>query len=145
MKKQSTQRTVQEQNNSAATPNKETVTQTQGTMKKLVTTTLAAVIVHYQGGNHSFKRVKGAVEIDAVEIGNLPESLALVLILLAGARKLYLARDTYMAISDGVWFHIDREKGGLNPEAEELFADDEDVLAAAALHRQAQSSNPKTQ
>jgi len=136
MKKTPTQKVNPDQAAQNAAPDNETVNHTQDKMKKLISTQLDKVTLHYQKGDHVYPRRKGAVEINADEIGNMTEGLALMLVLLAGARKLYLAKDTFLAITDGVWFHLDRERGGLTAEAEELFGDDEDVLAAAAAHRE---------
>lgn len=112
---------------------------------KLYTVQLDKVTLHYQGTDHSYQRHKGRVEISPEEIGSMSEGLALFIILLAGKNNFYLPPETYFAIRDGVWFHLDRDKGGLNADAEELFADDEDILAAAALHREAQAKKSKAE
>lgn len=145
MKKLPTQKAVQEQSASQAAPDKETVNQIQDKMKKLVTTQLDKVTIRYQGADYVYPRRKGAVEVNAEEVGSMAEGLALFLILLAGGRKLYLTRDAFLAINDGVWFHLDRERGGLTVEAEELFGDDEDVIAAAAINREAHAKKAKPQ
>jgi len=143
MKKSPTRNAIPDQAALEAAPGKEIVNETQAKMKKLLTTQLDKVTLHYQGVDYSYPRRKGAVEISADEIGSMSEGLALFVILLAGGRKLYLVPETYFAISDGVWFHLDRKEGGLNADAEELFSDDEDLLAAAAVHREAHAKKSK--
>jgi len=136
MKKAQTQKSTPDHAAPKAAPGHETINHTQDRMKKLVTVQLDKVTLHYQSHDHVYPRRKGAVEVNAEDIGNMTEGLALMLVLLAGARKLYLAKDTFLVITDAVWFHLDRERGGLTAEAEELFGDDEDVMAAASAHRE---------
>jgi len=137
------QKVTPDQADHTAGPDNVTVNQTVAKMKKHITKQLDKVTIHYQEGDHVYPRIKGAVEINADEIGNMTEGLALMLVLLAEAHKLYLGKETFVAIKDGVWFHLNRELGGLTLEAEELFADDADVLAAAAAHREFKAKQHK--
>ena len=104
-------------------------------MKKLLTSTLDKVVLHHKGVDYTFTRSNGAMDIPAEQIGDLPEAVALLLILLSGARRLYLPKETYFLVREPVWFHLDRSRGGLTEAALELFEDDEAVLETAKLHR----------
>ncbi len=104
-------------------------------MKKLLTLQLDKIIIHHKEADYTFPRKNGAVHMPPVDIGNIPEGVALLMILLSGSKRIYLAKETYFALREGVWFHLDLECGGLNESAKELFEDDEDVLGAAELHR----------
>jgi len=143
MKKIPTQKATPAQASDNSVPGNVTVNQTVAKMKKYITKQLDKITVHYHGGDHVYPRTKGAVEISANEIGNMTEGLALMLILLAEAGKLYLENETFRTIKDGVWFHLDRSRGGLTAEAEELFDDDADVLSAAAAHREVKAKQHK--
>ena len=111
-------------------------------MKKLLTVSLDKVTLHHRGVDYTFNRNKGALDIPAEQIGDLPEALALLLVLLAGAGRFYLPPNTYFAVRDGVWVHLDKAKGGLSEAAQELFEDDPEVLAAAKIHRAAHAQKP---
>jgi len=111
-------------------------------MNPLLTKSLDQVTIHRKGADYTFPRNDGAVEIPYDEIGDMPETVALILILLAESKRLYLSKETYFAIRDGVRFHLDRANGGLTEAAMELFEDDAGVLEAAKLHREAFTHKP---
>ena len=103
---------------------------------------LDKVIISRKEGEYTFPRINGALDIPPEEIGNIPETLALLLILLSGAKRVYLAKETYFSLRDGIWFHLDLKEGGLNESAMELFEDDKDVIQAGELHRKAFKKKP---
>lgn len=100
------------------------------------------VIIRHKESEYSFPRINGALDIPPEKIGKIPEVLALLLILLSGAKRLYLAKETYFALRNGIWFHLDLQKGGLKELAKELFEDDEDVIQAGELHRKSFQKRP---
>ena len=106
--------------------------------KKIVTLKLDNVTIHAEA-DYTYPREKGAVDIPADKIGDVPENVALILVLLSGARKFYITRATYYALREGVWHHLDRAGGGITAAAQELFEDDEAVLEAARLNCEAHS------
>jgi hypothetical protein len=110
-------------------------------MKNLITL-LDKVTLNHKGLDYTFPRRNGAVEIPATELGDIPESVALLLVLLSGAKRIFLEKETYFALREGVWFHLDLNSGGLKESAKELFEDDEDVLEAAELHRKSFVKKP---
>ena len=95
MKTKPTQKTTPDQGTKASVPDNET---NQSAMKKFVTKQLDKVTIHYGGVDYSYPRRKGAIEITSEQVGEMSESLALLIVLLAGAKKLYLPSDTYFSI-----------------------------------------------
>ena len=142
MKTKPTQKTAPVQATKTSAPDNETNNKIRNLMKNLVTLQLDNVTLHHKGADYTYPRKNGAVEIPAADIGNIPEAVALLIVLLAGAKRVYLARETYFAVREGVWFHLDRANGGITEAAHELFEDDEEVLEAAKLNREAHARKP---
>ena len=105
---------------------------------KIITMKLDNVTIH-EDTDYTYPREKGAVDIPADKIGEVPENVALILVLLSGARRYYITRATYYALREGVWHHLDRAGGGITAAAQELFEDGEAVLIAAKISREAHS------
>lgn len=106
-------------------------------MKTLLTFTDTQIVIHHKGIDHSYRRTGGTVLLTEEEAGNLPEPLALILILLAGARKFYIEKSAYRAVRERVWTLLDRKAGGLNPIGIDCYSKDEGVFEAAELNRAA--------
>ena len=113
-------------------------------MKKILTHLASSVVINHAGTNHTFSRRGGTIEPTEQQIEELPEAIALVLVLLAGARRIYLEKDAYFAIREQIWTLLDREAGGLNTIGQEIYADDEAVMQAAQEHRGAIATATKT-
>lgn len=104
-------------------------------MKTLLTFTDSQIVIHYKGTDHGYRRTGGTMILTEEEAANLPEPLALILVLLAGARKFYLEKNLYFAVRNRIWTLLDRNVGGLNTIGLECYDGDEAVLEAAALSR----------
>jgi len=111
-------------------------------MKKLLTLQLDKIIIHHKGVDHQITQRGGTLVFSEAQISEIPEAVALILVLLSGARKFFIGKESYFAIREGIWFHLDRASGGLTETALELFEDDVAVIEAAKLNRAVFEKNP---
>ena len=112
-------------------------------MKKLLAHLPSSVVINHSGNNYTFSRRGGNVEPTEQQLEGLPEAVALILVFLSGARRIYIQKSAYFAIREQIWTLLDREAGGLNAVGLEIYGADEAVMEAAQEHRAAIASTPK--
>lgn len=113
-------------------------------MKTLLQHQPNSAVINHGGINYTFTRRGGTVEPTEQQIEELPEAVALILVLLSGARRIYVPKSAYFALREKIWTLLDRSEGGLNAVGLEIFGNDEAVMQAAQEHRDAISNMPKT-
>lgn len=113
-------------------------------MKTLLTYLLHSVEINHAGNKYTYTRRGGTVEPTDQQIEEMPEPVALILILLSGACRIYLDKSAYFAIREKIWTLLDRSAGGLNAVGIEIYGSDEAVIEAAQAHREAIANSPKT-
>lgn len=106
-------------------------------MKTLLTYLLDHVVVHHNGTDYKLPHSAGSIKIPPAQIEKLPEAVVLILVLLAGARKFYVPKETYFCLRERIWTCLDRNHGGLNAVGLGIFSGDPAVLEAANQHKAA--------
>ena len=89
--------------------------------------------IHHASGAYVVTCEDGAVKIPPEQIGGVPPAIALILILLDDALKLWIVPATYFPLRDKVGFYVDRRNGGLTAAALKLFGDDCAVVEVAEM------------
>lgn len=100
---------------------------------KTVTAEADKVTIHHASGDYVVTCEDWAVKIPPDQIGGVPPAIALILILLDDALKLWIVPATYFPLRDKVGLHVDLCNGGLTAAALKLFGDDCAVVEAAEM------------